>query len=213
MAARSIIIFDLDGTLVDSRRDIAEAGNAARAKLGLPPLPLPEVTNLVGDGIGALIERLTPDADHEGRKLALSAFNAAYQTGCCRHTRPYDGILEALARLAGDGWALGVATNKSTAFSECILDFCQLRGFFQAVVGGDRTRKPDPTALFEIMTACGRTAAGGWMVGDHHTDIKAGHAAGLRVAWAGWGFGQARGLACERTLNQPSQLPSLQESG
>jgi phosphoglycolate phosphatase len=205
---RAIAIFDLDGTLVDSRRDIADAGNAARRSLGLAPLPLEEVIACVGDGVQALVERLTPVAGAEARRRAFAAFTAAYDQCCCRHTGAYPGIAEALAELQAAGWALGVATNKTTAFSERILAHCGIRERFLAVRGGDRTRKPDPTALNEIIAASGCAAAGGWMIGDHHTDILAGHAAGLSVAWAGWGFGQDHGLSCERTLAAPAELPA-----
>jgi phosphoglycolate phosphatase len=208
MPSRSgLAIFDLDGTLVDSRRDIAEAANAARAALGLVPLPEAEIVGFVGDGINRLIERLLPVSGSQARARCLIAFEAAYAKGCCRHTRAYDGIPAALAGLQQAGWALGVATNKSLAFTEAILEHCGIRARFVAVRGGDRTRKPDPTALTEIIAEAG-AGAGGWMVGDHHTDILAGHAAGLQVAWAGWGFGRREGHACELTLDHPDQLVS-----
>ncbi len=99
-----------------------------------------------------------------------------------------------------------MATNKSLAFTEAILAHCGIRTRFVAVRGGDRTRKPDPTALQEIMAEAAVGGVGGWMVGDHQTDILAGHAAGLQVAWAGWGFGRRDGHACELSLERPDQL-------
>ena len=110
-------IFDLDGTLVDSRADLAEAGNAARAAIGLPALRLEQVASFVGDGVDKLIERLTPNCDAPARDEAKVAFAARYHDCCCDATRAYDGVPEALTELVAAGWTLGVATNKPMAFT------------------------------------------------------------------------------------------------
>jgi phosphoglycolate phosphatase len=207
--AHGLAIFDLDGTLVDSREDLATAGNAARLAVGLPALPVALIMGYVGEGVMKLIERLTPDCDAAARTLASGVFHSTYADVCCHATRPYAGIPEALQTLRDQHWLLGVATNKSLHFTELILEHCQLRGLFAAVRGGDATRKPDPTALLEIINETTRGAHGknGWMIGDHHTDIEAGHAAGLRVAWCAWGIGSRHDLVVEAVLTAPSQLP------
>jgi phosphoglycolate phosphatase len=202
-----LAIFDLDGTLVDSRRDLAEAGNAARAALALPALAVEEVATFVGDGVEKLIERLTPGVDATARARATLAFRSAYRAGCTRWTRPYEGIAEALAALAADGWSLGVATNKPLEFTERILDACGIRGRFAGVRGGDRARKPDPTQLLELAASVGAHPGASWMIGDHRTDIAAGRAAGMRVAWCGWGIGRHDGMTVDLELAHPRELP------
>lgn len=211
--ARGLAIFDLDGTLVDSRQDLADAGNAMRAQLGLPPLPLAEVVSYVGDGVERLVERLLPSHGPVAMQRGLALFRTAYDACCTRHTAPYPGIPAALARLRDAGWALGVATNKGLAFSERILVHCGLREAFAAVRGGDRFRKPDPGALLEIRAAVAHDPAHAWMIGDHHTDIRAGQAAQLRVAWAGWGFGHADGLTADALLARPEDVPAVLLAG
>jgi phosphoglycolate phosphatase len=205
--AAPLAIFDLDGTLVDSRRDLAEAGNAARAAIGLAPLAADEVARFVGDGVEKLIERLTPACDAGARAQAHRAFAAAYGDGCCRWTRTYSGIPEALAQLSAAGWTLGVATNKPLAFTERILAACGIRERFAAVRGGDRARKPEPTQLLEIAAETGSSAAAAWMIGDHRTDIAAGRAASMRVAWCAWGIGQRDGLPIDLEVARAADLP------
>jgi phosphoglycolate phosphatase len=204
-----LAIFDLDGTLVDSRTDLAAAGNAARAALGLPPLPLSAVVAAVGDGVEKLVERLTPDADAAARRQALASFRAFYAGHCCDHTAAYDGIPAALDHLAAAGWTLAVATNKAQDFSLKILAHLKLDWRFAAIRGGDRTRKPDPGQLQEVLHATGADPARAWMIGDHHTDLLAGRAAGMKVAWCAWGLGHAGAVTPDRTLDRPLAIAGL----
>jgi len=204
-----LAIFDLDGTLVDSSRDLATAGNAARQALSLPVLPLTEIIAFIGDGVNLFIERLTPQCTTTERALAATAFHHVYRRVLCDQTRPYAGIPEVLRALLDSGWTLGVATNKRLDYSELILAGCGLRQCFSAVRGGDVTRKPDPTALREIMQATHHLEADGWMIGDHHTDIQAGHAAGVQVAFCTWGLGQRHDLAVEGVVASPWELLPL----
>jgi len=204
-----LAIFDLDGTLVDSSRDLATAGNAARQALSLPALPLSEIVACIGDGVSLLIERLTPTCSTAERALAAETFHRVYRRVLCDQTRPYPGIPAVLRTLLDSGWTLGVATNKRLDYSELILAGCGLRDCFSAVRGGDVTRKPDPTALREIMQATQVLEPSGWMIGDHHTDIQAGHAAGLQVAFCTWGLGQRHDLAVEGVVASPGELLPL----
>jgi len=204
-----LAIFDLDGTLVDSSRDLATAGNAARQALSLPALALPDIVAFIGDGVNQLIERLTPQCTSAERERAAAAFHSVYRRVLCDQTRPYAGIPEVLRALLDSGWTLGVATNKRLDYTELILAGCGLRHCFSAVRGGDVTRKPDPTALREIMQATHRLEPRGWMIGDHHTDIQAGHAAGVQVAFCTWGLGQRHGLSVEGVVAHPAELLPL----
>ncbi|MBA3708828.1 MAG: HAD-IA family hydrolase [Planctomycetes bacterium] len=203
-----LVICDLDGTLVDSRHDLAEAGNAARAAIGLAPVPLETVAGYVGDGAEKLIERLTPDCAPAQRSEAMRAFKNRYREVCCVRTRPYEGITDALAGLTSSGWILGVATNKPLEFTQLILDACGLARWFAHVRGGDRWKKPDPGQLLDILQAAQCDPASSWMVGDHHTDIIAARAAGVSAAWCAWGIGRRDDLAVDAIVDAPASLPS-----
>lgn len=209
MTAPAIAIFDLDGTLVDSRADLAAAGNQARAAIGLAHLPEAEVALMVGDGLQRLIERLTPGADPAARATALARFQQAYAAGCCQRTRCYAGVPEALDACAGQGWRLAVATNKPLAFTRRILDHLGLSPRLAAVRGGDGPKKPDPAQLQSIIGELGGDPQRTWMVGDHRTDILAGRAAGCRVLFCSWGMGHADGHAADATASHPRDWPGL----
>jgi len=185
---RRAALFDLDGTLVDSGADIAASANHARSALGLPALPIADIRSFVGDGAARLIERVTPGASVADRARAMDAFHAHYAAHCCDATVAYPGAIAALARLRDAGWALGVCTNKPLAYSERILAYCGL--VVDGVRGGDRTRKPDPGQLHELIAALATTPARTWMIGDHHTDLHAAAAAGCRALFCTWGFGR-----------------------
>jgi phosphoglycolate phosphatase len=199
-----VLIFDLDGTLIDSRADLAASGNQARAAVGLPPLPLAKVVSFVGDGVDKLIERLVPGA--ELRAAAKAAFEEHYRLHCCDATRPFTGLVEALDHLRARGWLLAVATNKPDAFTHAILRGCGIADRFVAVRGGDGPRKPDPGQLNSILGELAGDAAQSWMIGDHHTDIRAGRAAGCRVLFCGWGMGHADGERVDATAQHPHDL-------
>ncbi len=204
MTMTRVLIFDLDGTLIDSRADLAASGNHARGAVGLPPLPLAQVVGFVGDGVDKLIERLVPAPDL--RAAAKHAFFAHYRTHCCDATRPFDGLVETLDRLRARGWLLAVATNKPDTFMHAILHGCGIADRFVAVRGGDGPRKPDPGQLNSILAELGGEAGQSWMIGDHHTDIRAGRAAGCRVLFCAWGMGHADGEPVDATAQHPSDL-------
>jgi phosphoglycolate phosphatase len=199
-----VLIFDLDGTLIDSRADLAASGNHARGAVGLPALPLAQVVGYVGDGVDKLIERLVPEVAK--RAAAKQAFETHYRDHCCDATRPFDGLVAALDVLRAQGWLLAVATNKPDAFTHLILRGCGIADRFAAVRGGDGPRKPDPGQLRSILGEVRGDAARSWMIGDHHTDIRAGRAAGCRVLFCAWGMGHTDGEAVDATISEPREL-------
>jgi phosphoglycolate phosphatase len=203
-APARVAIFDLDGTLVDSRADLASAGNHARQQVGLPLLPLPQIISYVGDGLDQLIARLVPDpARHAEAKHAFEVYYAAH---CCDESVPYDGIIACLQRLRERGWHCAVATNKPGRFTDIMLPGCGLASYFSAVQSGDGIKKPAPDQLYAVMAAHGAEAKNCWMIGDNHTDIRAGQAAGCRVAFCLWGFGQRDGLIPDAQVAAPLDL-------
>lgn len=201
-----LLIWDLDGTLVDSRNDIVTAANAALGAMGRPAQPAAQVVRFVGDGIGTFIERLLPGSTADERDRCLIAFEQQYADGCCRETVAYPGIRDALRDLTAAGWRHAVATNKTLAFTTPILAHCGLTSAFVTVRGGDGRRKPDPWQLQDIMRELQVDAGQTWMIGDHHTDIRAARAAGCRVLFCGWGLGHADGLAVDAMAMAPDEI-------
>ena len=186
-----LIVFDLDGTLIDSRRDLADAANALIFERGGRPLDVETVTAMVGEGAPMLVRRVIKasglDLDlHE----ALPRFLELYDERLLKHTRLYDGTVDMLETLHRSS-TLAVLTNKPQRPSERILDGLGIARYFAHVVGGDTPhgRKPDPAGLRGLMEATGAAAAGTMMVGDSAIDLRTARAAGARCCLVRYGFG------------------------
>jgi len=190
---RNAILFDLDGTLVDSRADLTTGVNLTRRDLGLPPLAPTQVASYVGDGVRRLLSRALQECP-ERLEEALVLNRRHYGDHLLDATRLYPGAAEALAALRARGWSLGVVTNKPREFTLPILEGLGIADRFSAVVaGGDCERlKPDPMPLLMALRGCGAREAGSWMVGDHCADLEAGRLAGLRRCLCRYGFGEPR---------------------
>jgi phosphoglycolate phosphatase len=194
-----LVLFDLDGTLVDSAPDIAAALNAALADLGQPTHPLPVVTTYVGDGAAKLVERAVAPTAEVDQQLLLERFKAQYAANVCVHTRPYPGIVETLGRLTAAGTPLAVLTNKPGDLARSLLRALALDGAFADVVGdGDGyARKPAPDAALALCARHGVAPADTLLVGDGLPDMQLGRAAGCRVAAVTWGYTPREGLEAE----------------
>ena len=202
--SHNLAIFDLDGTLVDSQRDIADAGNAARLALGLPPLAAETVQGMIGDGANKLIERLTPTAAADDRVRAMAAFRADYATRLTTCTKPYPGIQDLLRALRSLGWQIAVATNKPAVFAQPIVERLGLH--VDALRGGEGPKKPDPHMVFEIMESLSAQPSTSWMIGDHHTDLAAARRAGIRSIWCNWGFGHRGDESAYAEVSRPGEI-------
>jgi phosphoglycolate phosphatase len=181
------VVFDLDGTLVDSAPDIAAALNAALVEGGLPPLPIHDVIGMVGHGARSLCERALKAHGIEPGRSALdplhARFIAAYDAAPCRDTRPYPGAEEALTALFYGGYRIGVCTNKPQALALAVLHGLGLRRWVQAVVGGRDgvPLKPAGDMVTITLGSLGARADHAVMVGDSKADLGAGRAAGVRA--------------------------------
>jgi len=187
-------VFDLDGTLIDSRQDLADAANAMLATYEAGPLPVPDVVRMVGEGARTLVERalrqaaVEADADADE---ALARFLAAYDERLAVHTRPYDGVPALLEALAEAGCRLSVLTNKPQRATDGVLDALGLRDAFAAVLGGDTThgRKPDPVGLRALIAEAGVPDDATILVGDSWVDLDTARAGGIDACLAAYGFG------------------------
>lgn len=187
-----IVVCDLDGTLIDSARDLAESIGELLESYGAAPLSLAEVVTMVGEGAPILVNRamqrsgLTPPADE-----ALSRFMRIYDRRAMVHTLPYDGVAESLS-LALNRGPLAVLTNKPLGPTIGILEALGLRGFFSRIIGGDGEygRKPDPAGLLSLQSlAPGDRLV---MIGDSPADWNVAVRAGVPFVFARFGFGAAK---------------------
>ncbi|MFC4353371.1 phosphoglycolate phosphatase [Fodinicurvata halophila] len=217
--APSVLLFDLDGTLVDSAPGLAEALGQLLAEKGLPAPTLAEVIPMIGDGAHKLVERALHWAEAEGQidtEMASRRFLDLYAATLIADTKLYDGVEETLRHLSREGWRLAVCTNKPEKPSCTILDNLGLLPLFEQVAGGDSysTRKPDPRHLTECLRAMQASPVQAIMVGDGHNDLLAGRAAGLTTIWARYGYGGeiAAGLPRDASIASFAELPACLKS-
>jgi phosphoglycolate phosphatase len=186
-----LIVFDLDGTLIDSRRDLADAANALIEEHGGAPLPVDAIAGMVGEGAALLVRRAL-DAAGVLLDVArdLPRFLELYDQRLLAHTRLYDGTREMVDTLS-ERAALAILTNKPQRHTEAILRGLAIAAAFRWVIGGDSShgRKPDPAGLRYLMTSAAATPSETWMVGDSAIDLKTARAAGVRICLVRYGFG------------------------
>ena len=186
------IVLDLDGTLIDSRDDLAMAVNLTRQEFNLQPLPIAAIVACIGEGLRNLVVRAIPELPPEQLDQGISRTRFNYSQHLLDKTFLYPTVREALGRLHQRGCPLAILTNKPQDFTEAILARLQLDHLFSVVVGGgDPTRplKPDPASVLLILAELKRPSANAWMVGDHFTDLEAGRRAGCKRCFCRYGFG------------------------
>ena len=185
-----LIAFDLDGTLVDSRRDLSDSANDLIVELGGKPLTEEAIGRMVGEGAGVLVARALDAAGLGSVPGARERFLEIYYGRLLNFTRPYDGVVDAV-RLAREHARVTVLTNKPLAPSLRILDGLGLRDLFDDVAGGDNAfgRKPDPAALHAMMGDAGSTPATTLLVGDSAIDHETAIRGGVQCCLVTFGFG------------------------
>lgn len=217
MTPLKAIIFDLDGTLVDSARDLQDAANVLLAEQGLRPLRLDEVKAMIGDGVAKLVERAVTAAGGDLSRLpALAArFLAIYEANASRHTEAYPTVRETLEGLRRCGLSLAVVTNKPFAATNSILGDLGLSAFFDAVIGGDTLpeRKPHPAPVLLALERLDVAPEAALMVGDNYHDVQAARAAGVRALAVTYGYSHRphAELGAERLLDTLSELLPIAE--
>lgn len=197
--AFALVLFDLDGTLLDTRRDLAESTNHVRESFGLAPLEPASIYRLVGRGARALVERALGAERRELHDEGVRRFLAHYREHCLDHTVPYPGMRELVGALAAEGVRAAVLTNKPEALSRRILDGLAIAPALFAIVGGDTfaERKPDRCGVDRLVSAAGARREETLVVGDSAIDADTARAAEVRCCGVLWGL-DPEGLAAAR---------------
>jgi phosphoglycolate phosphatase len=185
----SVLIFDLDGTLVDSKKDLTSSVNHVRLNFGLPQLTEHQIASFIGDGAQMLIRRaLGPEASEADVQSGLQLFLSYYRDHMLDQSVLYPGVSEVLERL-GD-FRLAVLTNKPIRFSRMMLEGLGILKRFAAVYGGNsfERKKPDPIGIHQILADTSGHAAATWMIGDSAVDVLTGRNAGVKTCGVSWGY-------------------------
>ena len=185
-----LFLFDLDGTLIDSRADLAAATNRMRERHGLAPLPIDTVASYVGDGVRTLALRALEGAPVDP-DLAAREIGAAYAEHLTDHTAAYPGVDAGLRALRAAGHVLALVTNKPGPHARRLFEHFGWTPLFAVLLGGGDLPelKPSPLPLQEAMRRTGHVPGNSWMVGDHHTDLEAARRAGVRSIYLASGIG------------------------
>lgn len=207
------VLFDLDGTLIDSAPDLAGAANALRAEHGLDALPYEQLRPMVGAGARGMIGVAFGVAPGDERFEALrDAFLDRYERGLLNLTRPFDGVLSLLAALEAASLGWGIVTNKAARFAVPVARGLQLQPTADALICGDTTphAKPHPEPLLEAARRMGVSPAQCVYVGDDLRDVQAGRAAGMATVAASWGYlGLGEGIeawGADAVIDRPAEL-------
>jgi phosphoglycolate phosphatase len=200
-------LFDLDGTLVDSIPDLAKSINLLRGELGLPPVTSDQVRSYVGDGVGLLLQRALPEQlfSQDRRKR----FMEIYTDHLTDETLVYPGIVAFLEMHRNQPMA--VVTNKPQMLAEIIVERLGLARFFQDVIGAELAlqRKPHPDMVNHALKRLDSRPERTVLLGDHHVDLRAAHAAGVKSCFCAWGLGHDDGLRADFQAETAADLPRL----
>ncbi len=215
MTARAVL-FDLDGTLLDTLADLAHATNTVLEQEGFAIHPVDAYRHFIGDGAAMLVRRALPEEARRDDVIArcVAAFGREYERSWNVRTRPYDGILELLNALTARQVGLAVLSNKPDAFTQrCVAEYLGAWPF-QAVIGNraDLPRKPDPAGAREIARLLDVPPAQFLYLGDTSTDMQTARRAGMRPLGAAWGFRSREELwshGAESVLERPADLLDL----
>lgn len=214
--AFDIVGFDLDGTLLETSGDLADAVNHAIGTIGLSPFAAEEIRPFVGRGAKVMLERALRVSGREDAMLTerlLPVLLDHYADNLSRHSHPYPGLIAAMDRLRGAGVALAICTNKRERFTLPLIEQLGLSGYFSAIVGGDTVgvMKPDPAPIHAMIERAGGGRC--LFVGDTTNDTRAARAAGVPSVAVSFGFcdGPARELGADAVIDHYDELVPLIE--
>ncbi len=204
-----LFIFDLDGTLIDSKRDIAGSIHYTMGQLGLPAISDEIIYRFVGNGVTPLIKQSVEAGGGHSFEKALKLFMAHYDRHLLDTTRPFPGILDLLGKLSGKRKV--VLTNKSQKFSDKIIRGLKMDRHFDEIYGGDTPfpKKPDPALVMHLLKSFSLSPDRALIIGDSRVDIETGRNAGIHTCGVTWGFRPRKELeeiACDLLIERPSDL-------
>ena len=221
MSQPEAIVWDLDGTLVDSAPDLATALNSVLDMRGFMPHPVKAVRTMIGNGLGVLVERgfnavgARPDTAQLERLVLL--VKQEYNACLTERSRPYPGIVKALEQCRALDIPMGVCTNKPEAPARAILDGLGLSDYFISVIGGDTTNalKPNPLPLLACLRELGADPAQSLMLGDSGVDVAVARAAGVIIGVVPWGYSSTsvEKLGADFILRDPQDLHAILSRG
>ena len=214
MSQFKAVIFDLDGTLLDTLQDIAIAANRVLSECGFPVHPVDAYRQFVGDGVSMLFQRavaIPPGTDEQLIKTCVGAFSTVYREQWDRHSKPYEGIPELIDILTERRIPLAVVSNKPHEFTKLCVDKYFSAECFRQVLGqqAEIPRKPDPAGALHVARIVGVPPAEFMFVGDTDIDIRTAIAAGMEPVGVRWGFRPARELSARGArvlLDRPADL-------
>jgi len=185
-----LLIFDLDGTVIDSSEDIAWSVNGTLGELGLPTLPYDVIVGYIGWGVRMLLKQAIPGERHDLLDRGAEIFLAHYGGHLTVRTRPYPGVEKVLRRFQERGFKMALVTNKPFALTTRILNDLSLGNYFHPVLGGDsvKQKKPHPEGLETVLRTAGVPPSHALFIGDSRVDIETGKRAGITTIGAAYGF-------------------------
>ena len=214
---RCLLVFDLDGTLVDSVPDLRAALNEMLRERGRPPLTLPQVKGMIGDGAPAMVSRALAASgpgpvDAAG---ALARFLEIYEANAVRLSRLYPDVRKTLYELRQRGYRTAICTNKPQRATIAVVEGLGLLQLFDGIAGGDRfaVRKPDPGHVLSLIAELGARREASVMIGDNENDAAAAHGAGIPLVLMRYGYARVdpASLAADALLDHFGELPEVLE--
>ncbi len=212
--SRRAVIFDLDGTLVDTLEDLTAAMNAALGHFSLPARSAQACKMMIGNGARRFAERALPADQQDLAERLLALAREHYRANCFKYSRLYDGMSETVTQLRQKGVRLAVLTNKDHIVAGRIIEHFFGTGAFESVVGAAESRpiKPDPGTTLGIVESMGLTSEDFVFVGDSAVDIETARAAGIRSVGAAWGFrgrGELEAAGADIIIDSPCEILDL----
>ncbi len=212
-----LVLLDLDGTLVDTAPDLAEAANHVLETLGRPAAEMPVIRGFIGNGVRELVRRalaIQGEPTEAEVDAAMPVFSAYYGKHLQKHSQVYPGVRETLELLGEQGRLLVCITNKAARFTEPLLENLGLRGYFDLVLSGDTLprKKPDPLPLLHAVGHFGLDVTQGLLVGDSVNDTQAARAAGMPVVCVSYGYRgdiPVESLAADAVIDNMAELLGL----
>jgi phosphoglycolate phosphatase len=214
---RVLLVFDLDGTLVDSVPDLRAALNKMLRERGCPPVSPSEVKRMVGDGAPALVARAlaASGADAAGVGEALTRFLEIYEANAVQLSRPYPDVRETLTALRLRGYRAAICTNKPQRATMAVIEGLGFLPLFDGIAGGDRfsVKKPDPGHLLGLIGELGASVTTTAMIGDNENDAAVAHAVGVPLVLMRYGYARVapESLAADALLDHFADLPAALE--